>query len=242
MAVPETKPATVGDRLRATRKSQGANQGDYAASIGASLRAYHAYEKDERLPPTELLIALSAKGVSIDWLLTGLGEMRRPQGLTVQRVGGSLRAGTLDAKGAFKVLPDFVSGDDWAQLRDETNALLQRLVKPGMAASMAGVDADLGHRLASIHLQQLDRPEPVEEDSTGQAAALIIMLGEAYQTAGLKISSADVARIGAEEYQAVYDGGETFPERKAAMRAVRARHIRAAAWAKSALVDPASRK
>ena len=62
-------------RLRSARELLGQTQGQLAARLGVSVRAYSRYENEERTLPEEALKALAALGISLTWLITGVGEV-----------------------------------------------------------------------------------------------------------------------------------------------------------------------
>jgi transcriptional regulator with XRE-family HTH domain len=66
---------TVGERLEQIRASFGLTQADFAAQCGVPLRTYSNYATDKRPPSHEVLQALAGKGINLNWLLTGEGEM-----------------------------------------------------------------------------------------------------------------------------------------------------------------------
>lgn len=68
-------PDAVAFRLRAARGTLGLTQPEMAALLRVKLRAYQLYESAQRLPQADSLDALCRLGISIDWLLTGEGEM-----------------------------------------------------------------------------------------------------------------------------------------------------------------------
>ena len=64
------------DRLGILRKERNKTQQDVATALGIPTNTYRSYEKDEREPPSDILIALAKMyNVSLDWLL-GLSEYR----------------------------------------------------------------------------------------------------------------------------------------------------------------------
>ena len=62
---------TVGERLKHERTRLGVSQKDFAAAGGVGKNTQIAYEKDERSPDTNYLLAVSALGVDIVFVLTG---------------------------------------------------------------------------------------------------------------------------------------------------------------------------
>jgi len=66
----------IGERLREIRKQfNNASQTQFALKFNISQSALSKYEKNLRDLSTEFLIQLRQLGISIDWLLTGEGEM-----------------------------------------------------------------------------------------------------------------------------------------------------------------------
>ncbi|MBA7713116.1 hypothetical protein ES703_122115 [subsurface metagenome] len=66
------------DRLREIRKFRGLNQESFAKQLGVGFRTYIRYEKGEREPSLSLLKSLAERGISVQWLLTGNGNMNAP--------------------------------------------------------------------------------------------------------------------------------------------------------------------
>lgn len=63
--------STFGDRLAQERSRLGLSQDGLASAAGMSKRAIGNYERNERSPDAEQLMALKAQGVDILYLLTG---------------------------------------------------------------------------------------------------------------------------------------------------------------------------
>lgn len=61
--------------LRRLRDELGLTQAEMAERMQVTLRAYQTYERDGRSPPAEALGPLALSGVSLNWLVTGHGEM-----------------------------------------------------------------------------------------------------------------------------------------------------------------------
>lgn len=66
----------VGERLRAVRIALGLNQEDMAVHVGLGAGSWKRLELEDRAPKGEVLTQLVDEGFSIDWLLTGRGQMR----------------------------------------------------------------------------------------------------------------------------------------------------------------------
>jgi transcriptional regulator with XRE-family HTH domain len=62
-------------RIRLARDALNFNQSKMASAGGVTLRAYQAYERAEAWPSFEVGLGWSKLGISIDWLLTGAGDM-----------------------------------------------------------------------------------------------------------------------------------------------------------------------
>lgn len=71
---------TIAQRLYKARESFGLKQDEMAQKLGASTGAYSTYERGKRSPQLEHLAASATLGFSIDWLVTGDGQMRREGG------------------------------------------------------------------------------------------------------------------------------------------------------------------
>jgi transcriptional regulator with XRE-family HTH domain len=239
---PEPLP-DIGKRLLELREAAGQNQEEFSARWKISARTYQSYERAESWPSGAFLRELAAAGINVNWLLTGVGEMRAEQPLRLHNASGKgLRAGALDLKGDFKPVSSSTDAE-LQRVQHETAALWRRLNRPGIMADIAGIDGELGHRLADMHAASVDRPNR-SADSIAPLASLVVMLDEAYRAAELNISSADVARVAAEEYRAVvYEAAESVDDRMTVNRAVQVRHMRAAAWAKNIVLknNPAGR-
>ncbi len=67
---------TIGERLRFLRKRLGLSQKEMAQKLGISRVALARYENNKRYPDTAILAKIAQiLGVSLDWLVTGKGEM-----------------------------------------------------------------------------------------------------------------------------------------------------------------------
>ena len=65
----------INDRLREWRQRLGLSPVEFAARSGISQNTLKGYELGQRLPGAEALAAIAATGASINWLLTGHGDM-----------------------------------------------------------------------------------------------------------------------------------------------------------------------
>ncbi|WP_097176415.1 helix-turn-helix domain-containing protein [Stappia indica] len=77
MARPEVEPKTpLGRRLRDIRKALGdQDRADFAARLGLNKSTLANYERGEAEPPASALSAYARLGVSLEWLVSGEGEM-----------------------------------------------------------------------------------------------------------------------------------------------------------------------
>lgn len=67
--------ATLGDRLMTARDAAGLTQPELAAQLGVKVGTLDAWENDRREPRANRLQMLTGLlGVSLGWLLTGVGE------------------------------------------------------------------------------------------------------------------------------------------------------------------------
>ena len=66
----------TGLRLRQIRKDVGLTQKEFAEKLGVSFRTYTRYETESVNIPNSALEELAILGYSMDWLITGKGEMR----------------------------------------------------------------------------------------------------------------------------------------------------------------------
>lgn len=96
--------SAIATRLRELRHRLGFNRrSDMAHHLGLPSSTYSAYEADAGPPKVEWLVELARRGVNLNWLLTGDGEMMTPPGPIVsteeKRVGatgGGSREAELD--------------------------------------------------------------------------------------------------------------------------------------------------
>lgn len=65
----------LGHRLRLIREQLGETQRGMSDRFDLGVNTWQVYERMDRLPKDEALIELIKLGVSIDWLITGQGEM-----------------------------------------------------------------------------------------------------------------------------------------------------------------------
>lgn len=67
--------ATLGDRIAAAREGAGLSQSDLATRLGVRKSTLDAWENDRREPRANRVQLLTGMlGVSLRWLLTGVGE------------------------------------------------------------------------------------------------------------------------------------------------------------------------
>ncbi|WP_220185104.1 helix-turn-helix domain-containing protein [Paracoccus sp. S1E-3] len=76
---PPVQLADIGARLEICRHELGLTQTEFAKVLGVSQSSYYAYEQGGRAVPIQALAALALQyGVSLDWLVLGIGpEARR---------------------------------------------------------------------------------------------------------------------------------------------------------------------
>lgn len=71
--------SAIAERLRELRKRLGFDRrSDMAQHLGLPNSTYSAYEGDSGPPKVEWLVELAHRGVNLNWLLTGEGEMMLP--------------------------------------------------------------------------------------------------------------------------------------------------------------------
>lgn len=59
---------------------------EFARMLGIPLASYEAYERGDHEPPLSVLVLFHSKtGVSLDWLIAGDGDHRRPDRRVLQR-------------------------------------------------------------------------------------------------------------------------------------------------------------
>ena len=78
---------TFADRLRKERQKTGMNQTDFGALGGVAKSAQINYEKGERSPGADYLLALIPYGIDVSYLLTGERVARRSTALDERRFG-----------------------------------------------------------------------------------------------------------------------------------------------------------
>ncbi len=71
-----------GERLKSARKMAGFDlPEDLATNLGIKAPAYRKYERGDAWPPFEALVKISAiTGVSLHWLIMGVGPSAAPLG------------------------------------------------------------------------------------------------------------------------------------------------------------------
>ena len=92
--------AEIGARLEICRHDLGLTQTEFAKVLGVSQSSYYAYEQGSRGLPIQALAALSLQyGISLDWLVLGIGpEARRDDVRAADRFRGELDS-YLNARG-----------------------------------------------------------------------------------------------------------------------------------------------
>ena len=97
--------SAVAERLKEERVRLGLNQDALAAAAGLKRNAQINYEKGERSPDSDYLVAVAALGVDVGYVLTGQQSRPVPEGyISVQRV---VEFGRFDAPEAL-LFPDFL--------------------------------------------------------------------------------------------------------------------------------------
>ena len=80
----------ISKRLDKVRELEGFTKKKYASELGITAQAYNNYYKGERDIPTELSIKINQLfNVSLDWLLTGKGEMYLDKGTSNTVIGSN---------------------------------------------------------------------------------------------------------------------------------------------------------
>lgn len=74
----------IGDRLREERMRTGLTQTEFAELAGVKKNAQSNYEKGERAPDAEYLIALADAGYDVLYILTGVRQTPPAESLTVR--------------------------------------------------------------------------------------------------------------------------------------------------------------
>jgi transcriptional regulator with XRE-family HTH domain len=228
---------SIGERLRLIRDSLGLTQKQMAEHVGIGASTWPKLENESRLPEDRVLRQLYDEGFDLNWLITGLGGMKVP---TKPLVIAGGKPGIINDAGQFVAFSDMPNAAEIeAEHTARFNAELQQGLKMLLHAFPSDiqdlrVDRDLGERLIGIHTANAEDPNMVG-DSIGPLIQFIQSLDELYRTAGLGISSADVARLAAADIQDIYDVGGDEAARSIAVKAAQSRHLRAAAWAVSEL-------
>ena len=70
----------LGHRLRLIRERLGETQRGMSDRFALGVNTWQVYERMDRLPKDEALIELIKLGISIDWLITGQGDMSQGGG------------------------------------------------------------------------------------------------------------------------------------------------------------------
>src|SRR6266568_9453234 len=70
------KTMDIATRFKVVRESLGHSQRDMAKALNSSLGALQSYESGKSVPGGNVLEALARMGFNVNWLLTGLGNMR----------------------------------------------------------------------------------------------------------------------------------------------------------------------
>ena len=72
-----TRSGNLGERLKAAREALGLTQKEMALSLKTYPQNLHVYESGSSIPGGKVLESIARMGISIEWLLTGEGEMLR---------------------------------------------------------------------------------------------------------------------------------------------------------------------
>lgn len=75
---------TIGARLRFFAENRYGSVAAMERAIGMAKHLLHKYVRDESKPGAELLQKFRGLGMSIDWLLSGEGEMMRSEGVAAK--------------------------------------------------------------------------------------------------------------------------------------------------------------
>ena len=68
----------ISDRLKSVRKAIGVSQKEMDPLLGLGKRSWQRYESDKNVPGSKVIAELARRGFDANWILTGQGEMRRP--------------------------------------------------------------------------------------------------------------------------------------------------------------------
>jgi transcriptional regulator with XRE-family HTH domain len=66
----------VGKRIKLARYDTGLTQSEIATEAGTSIQSWGKYENGTVLPRVDMLAPFSVRGYSIDWIMSGQGEMK----------------------------------------------------------------------------------------------------------------------------------------------------------------------
>jgi transcriptional regulator with XRE-family HTH domain len=129
---------TIGDRLRSIREYLGLTQTEAAARFGMGESSWKRLELEDRAPKGEVLAKLVEMHFSSDWLLTGIGEMRREDPAIDARLEELHRL--------LQPEPIPISSAHVAERAD------LRRIKEELEAMSSGQDILIKHRLAADQL------------------------------------------------------------------------------------------
>lgn len=124
----------VANRLRDVRKNFGLSQSEMAQRLETPYRTYQAYEQGAQVPKLALLEKLAVEGVSIDWLLTGGGEMQR-RGLSEE---GAHYLHTETLKNCIVAVEEILQEMGWTMTADARAALIALVFEHEQAARTEG--------------------------------------------------------------------------------------------------------
>lgn len=157
--------ATLGDRLAAARQTAGLTQADLAARIGVSPDQVHDWENDRTEPRANRIAILAGLlGVSVTWLLTGVGD-----GVPGPDASGAFTRGWdagAETARAFRIR---MVADDLTEAR--------RFWADALGMTVQGVDEDglrvdfFGHTVIVVRRGDADVPAWREDGEDAPAAS-----------------------------------------------------------------------
>ena len=113
--------SAIGSRLLHIRAAR--TQPEMAGVLGVAPRTYAYYENGDRVPDGEALARLVAEGWNINWLLTGQGPERIPDGVDRQAAEDRAQAlaGDVEAQARVRNREEaFFAGARWQRQASET--------------------------------------------------------------------------------------------------------------------------
>lgn len=134
---------SLGKRLKQARESLGYSQKEMAEKINSYPQTWRVYESDKSVPGGNVLEALSRLGFSVDWLLTGEGEMKRDSS------GGWWSEKIKEIRGSTTI-PEFVQSIWPFSDSDKLIATVQAVEDGKMEANFMLINAIANERRISI--------------------------------------------------------------------------------------------